>query len=358
MDWLSLLTNAELPAAGAGVSRLHELTEQYDLHELVARTADDRPGVLATLRKVGVQYLGDRQAIANALGRHRRGLPSTQIAKALPESVTLVVSINVHEHPNFVLKQLEHIREHIPFTHRVILNCNDEMRMALRQTSAAELCHPVALNKRRHHGSLLEGIMRNLEFALRRWKLGYFLILSSRSWFRRPLSLADVTESRAQPPIGAQCSDLRYERNRGLHWVDSKDDFELVKLQDGTIAKVNVDVSAHYRGTLLAQKLQREGHVLLHSPHEGLVLEHAACTHALRVLDSRLGRDLYDTETAVEEFALQSIAHSRGLYFAQLSDMGRPGGGHGLDATGDHLPPLTKTIRIDVPVDGSGSEHI
>ena len=35
-----------------------------------------------------------------------------------------------------------------------------------------------------------------------------------------------------------------------------------------------------------------------------------------------IGEDLYATEAAVEEFALQSIANSAGLRFAQLSDMG------------------------------------
>ena len=71
------------------------------------------------------------------------------------------------------------------------------------------------------------------------------------------------------------------------------------------------------------------GHTCVQSLHEGLVLGAAACTHALTVLDTpckerlgTIGEDLYATEAAVEEFALQSIANSAGLRFAQLSDMG------------------------------------
>ena len=51
-------------------------------------------------------------------------------------------------------------------------------------------------------------------------------------------------------------------------------------------------------------------------------------------------------EGALEEFALQSLVYSMGLRFAQLSDMGeRDGLENGLQARGDHVPPLTKTER-------------
>ena len=50
-------------------------------------------------------------------------------------------------------------------------------------------------------------------------------------------------------------------------------------------------VFVNYYGTLLAKELQLRGHTLLHGPHEGLVLEHAACAHAVRALDGSMGTD-------------------------------------------------------------------
>ena len=96
------------------------------------------------------------------------------------------------------------------------------------------------------------------------------------------------------------------------------------------------------------------GHTCVQSLHEGLVLGAAACTHALTVLDTpckerlgTIGEDLYATEAAVEEFALQSIANSAGLRFAQLSDMGAREGvaNTALEARGEHVAPLTKVER-------------
>ena len=83
---------------------------------------------------------------------------------------------------------------------------------------------------------------------------------------------------------------------------------------------------------------------LVHGPHEGLLLERAACIRATTTLfDTEVGRDLYMTEQPVEEFALQSICSAPpSLRFAQLSDMGGPEP----DAAPPELRmPLTKTTR-------------
>lgn len=312
----------------------------------------------------------------------------------------LVVSINVHELPSFVLLHLRHVREHLHgIAHRIILNCNDEMLAALRRTEAAECCHPDPLSKRRHHGSLLQGIVRNMELAMRRWDVDAFLVLSSRSWFRRPLTAEDLDLSDgSRPPLppGAPASDLRYARERGMHWVVMQPESAIVRFDadggaqllrggpaseyaagveqllgeratevgvllvhgpDGT-RTVESDILSVYRDTLLARELAAAGHTMLHAPHEGLLLSGAACEHALRALAGKVGADLYRTEAAVEEFALQSAVHAAGLSFAQLSDMGRPGDGHGMGATGQHLPPLTKTVRFEAPEHVDGEQQL
>ena len=182
-------------ALHAAQSALHDL----DLDSLAAQSLYDRSGVLSSLKTAGVERVGQRQAIANALVRHgrrttclRSAMSDGVIPAGLRERVPLVVTINVHEHVGFVLLQLRHIREHLPFGHRVLLNAHAAMHAALQPTAAAELCHPETLEKKRHHGSLLQGIMRNLQLALRLWHVECLLVLSSRSWFRRPLALDEL----------------------------------------------------------------------------------------------------------------------------------------------------------------------
>jgi hypothetical protein len=56
-------------------------------------------------------------------------------------------------------------------------------------------------------------------------------------------------------------------------------------------------------------------------------------------------------QAPVEEFALQSLAESQELRFAQLGDMGRRGGLSERSEAGARakLPPLTKTVRREQP---------
>ena len=42
--------------------------------------------------------------------------------------------------------------------------------------------------------------MRNIDFARRRWNFDAFLILSSRNWFRRPLTFTDLRTRRSTVP--------------------------------------------------------------------------------------------------------------------------------------------------------------
>jgi hypothetical protein len=340
--WSSLASDATILAALSTLA----------FEELAQQSANDRLTALAALKAAGVAKVGVRQCIVTALAKHWRNgiLP---VEPLLRERTQIVVSINIHEFPSFVLSHLQHVEVSLAaLGHRIILNCNDEMLAALHSTPAAPLCHPVPLNKRRHHGSLLQGIVRNTETALRRYHFDHLLVLSSRSWFRRPVSFEELASAGPRPPSSVSCCDLRYGKERGLYWIDSSEEHEVVELADGRKAKVSFDVFEHYRGTELAKELAQAGHMLLHAPHEGLVLERAACLDVVQVLSetSSVGRNLYSTEAAVEEFALQSLAHSRGHRFGQLSDMGRPDGGSGLGATGMYLPPLTKVVRQDLPV--------
>jgi hypothetical protein len=302
------------------------------------------------------------------------------------------------------VRHIRHVREHLPFEHRIVLNANEEMHAALRAElpdafeydPAAHrgpvLCHPRPLDKRRFHGSLLQGIVRNIDLAARRWEFEAVLVLSSRSWFRRALSLDDVRHARARMPMGVrkrtggraalhhtsaggarrtriEPCDSRGTRpatalscnwepvhsppparaRRAVRFRDVSDSsisgFEMAAdTAGGAAVSVGTDWRPIMRSRLVSEVLR--GCTLLQGPHEGLLLEAAACEHALRALDGPAGDELWSTEGALEEFVLQSLAHSQGLRFAQLSDMGeREGLDNGIDATGEHLTPLTKTER-------------
>ena len=385
-QWKDVLQDAKLQ----GSNQLGNL-ELLDVDELVAQIIDraDRVGALAALKAAGVSKLAERQAIACALQRRRKLAAAVAATRSVDvrERIPLIVSINVHELPTFILHQLAHIRLQLPCAHRIVLNCNDEMFAALRahlppeaysyenssssvsaegSVYSAVVVHPQPLNKKRFHGSLLEGIMRNMEFALRRFEFEQFLVLSSRSWFRRPLTLEELRTAVAPavPSGGIRRATLEYvkkqrEDHEAEHGAWNEMRFVDVSgqspcLEVGMTSNGQLALSGSDWGPLLRTKLANEllppPHTIVKGPHEGLLLEHAACEAAAAVLDSRAGRETFLAEAEVEEIALQSIAHSRGLRFAQLSDMGPR---HGIDesqlaATGAHVPPLTKTERVDL----------
>ena len=353
--WLKILR--ELPQQSDAVNaRL----AAHDVHDLAQRTLHDRVGVIRVLKDTGVSRHADCQKIANALCRLRRRAMGIELEGGL-QKITLVVVINVHELPSFILLHLRHVRAHLPpVSYRILLNCNAEMLAALKRTDAAELCHPEPLEKRRHHGSLLHGIVSNFELALQRFDAELFLVLSSRSWFRRPLTLDDLwkSDARSAMPPGKPC-DLRLDKTTGLHWAEARDETELKTLADGrVVAMTYPDPLSTYRSSLLAQELEGAGHCLAHAPHEGLLLECEAVKHALSVLAGPVGADLFSFEAAVEEMALQSLARSKGLRFAQLSDQGRAKDGHGLGFDGAHLPPITKTVRFEAPENPDGVREL
>lgn len=365
-----------------GLPHLADVLTSLDVEALIETVSHDRVSGLSMLKKAGVAKLSERQALANALGRQPR-LRAAAFASFEPqqrERVPLVCSINVHEFPAFCLKQFEHISEHLPCSHRIVLNCNAHMHAALRpllpdafvwdeqtwRSSTRVVCHPQPLDKRRFHGTLLHGIMRNMAFAMRRWDFDAFLVLSSRSWFRRPLTLHEVSEAREQVPSGVQRATLRHRdddrANRAaratVHWVDVSESplgMEMAQDDHGKQVMQGFDWRVLLRTRLAGEVL--DGQTKLTSPHEGLLLERAACTHALNVLDGPfvneygysfdgvIGEDLYRTEAAVEEFALQSLTLSAGLRFAQLSDFGTLDGLDGIDLVACGAPPLTKTER-------------
>ena len=116
----------------------------------------------------------------------------------------IFISINVHENIEFLKAQLENI---IYFTKHlkicIIYNCNKFMLDTINESKILEsynniklILNPVSIEKKRWHGTLLEGIFKNLEFGIdNNIKFKYFLILSSRNIFNKKLDVNNI-ESR------------------------------------------------------------------------------------------------------------------------------------------------------------------
>lgn len=392
-SWPAVLHNAQLAHLAAQLPEL--FSENVD--DLVLRVQNNRVGVLATLARLGVRRLSDRQALASELGRVPRRVASAAAALSIPhalrESLDVAVSINVHECPHFILRHLEHIQQNMPAGCRygVVINANHEMHRALnallpsafdydcRQNEGSKgdcsddslckseadaeparvpnpspqfivLVHPQPLNKQRFHGSLLQGIVRNIDFARRRWNFDAFLILSSRNWFRRPLTFTDLRTRRSTVPHNVKRAMFKFVDCGGGNWIPNFVDAsgcslgpEMIESSNGSAFVVGSEWCTLLRTKLAAHLFPS---TILQSPHEGLLLESAACMHALAILDGELGADLYKTDGPVEEMALQSIAHSQGLRFCQLSDMGQLPYDNGVESA--HSLPLTKIRRVDL----------
>ena len=101
----------------------------------------------------------------------------------------IVISINVHEKPEYLLNQIENINKHVKLNKKIILNCNDYMleEMGSRNIPDVEV-FPEAITKRPFHGSLMHGITCNMSHAVNNHDFDYFLVLSSREFFYRDLT--------------------------------------------------------------------------------------------------------------------------------------------------------------------------
>ena len=113
----------------------------------------------------------------------------------------ILISMNVHENIEFLKEQLENI---IYFTNHlkvcIIYNCNKYMFDIINESKILQsynniqlIVNPVSIEKKRWHGSLVEGIFKNLEFALdNNIQFKYFIILSSRNIFNKKFDINNI----------------------------------------------------------------------------------------------------------------------------------------------------------------------
>ena len=242
------------------------------------------------------------------------------------KNVDCVISINVHEKFPFLLKQLQNLKDNVSFTYAVILNCNEYM---LNECKANELPPNVfyyeeSLEKSRYHGSLTEGIYRNMNYAMQNFNFEYFIVVSSRSLFDNNLKLDDLKRFEQNPTV--QKGPYEQANYESWYWP-------------------------HFSNTLL-YKYYKEKNLALHSSaHEGLVFKKRACEKIANFLESNpeIKTDALNFGGSVEEFALQSIAVNEGETFYYI------GTGCCSNEKIGHLGPENNLFKFTYKVDREGN---
>ena len=194
-------------------------------------------------------------------------------------AVELVISINVHENPEFLRLQLDNIRRHVRLRYAVILSCNrfmaDELGRQANETGV--VVNPQVIEKARFTGTLLQGIVSNIQLAARTYTFRYFLVLSSRSLF-----IKDLTEAFIDDESVRRCTVAT--NFSGWHWPK-------------------------FKSTELFLYYERNSGLISLGAHEGLIFSQSASESIICFLDHNdcIREDLFSCRCAVEEFALQTI---------------------------------------------------
>ena len=203
-----------------------------------------------------------------------------------------IISINVHEKFNFLLKQLECIKMNVNLTYAVILNCNDYMFNECKKYKLPNnvYINNIILNKKRFHGSLLNGIYNNMVYGISNFNFKYFIVASSRSFFGNNLRLKDLN---------------RISKNK----IVQKNDY-------------NKWWWPLFKQTLLAKYYLEHNKNLYKSPHEGLVFNEKCCLKIINFIENNpiIKNDLFNFEGCVEEFAFQTIAINLGENFYYIGN--------------------------------------
>jgi len=223
-----------------------------------------------------------------------------------------VISINIHENIQFLLKQLENIKQNVKCSYLVILNCNDTMHYRLKSLLLPSnvVVHNIILNKKWEHGSLEHGIYNNLVFATKYYKFRYFICCSSRNFFANNLKLQDLN----------QLIDYSYLPDEPSLMVGG------TKVVYTNQPDFKVKYYYWHWPTFFNSKLGQyciaNQYPFYVSPHEGLVFSYDCCFAIINFLDKnpKIQINLFNLKAAVEEFGLQTIAKFSGHPFYYIGN--------------------------------------
>jgi hypothetical protein len=239
----------------------------------------------------------------------------------------IIISINVHNNPEYLLKQIENINEFVPLKKRIILNCNDFMFDHMKNLSIPDVeIFPEPLNKKTFHGSLTHGVACNMSHALNTHEFDYFLVMSSRDVFYRVLDDTSQIEKHIVNEKNIQIGDVdfgvpnfyksgHYCQVHGDHvpWQNSK-----YLPFNKHLDRVNIWWWPKFSRTKLYQYIKNNNMSFAHSMHEGVCFRYDGCEYIMNFFQENedIMYELFNFDGCVEEFALQSIASNfKGFYY-------------------------------------------
>lgn len=207
----------------------------------------------------------------------------------------LIISINVHEKPEYLKTQLENIKEHVKLSYKIILNCNDYMYEELQREDLDVILNPEVINKKRFHGSLTKGIYSNMKYAIDNFEFDYFLVMSSREFFYKELTSFEDIKQTSILLSNESKQETQPTKNydiEGWHWPS-------------------------FKRTKLFQYFKNNDMYFSSSAHEGLCFDYLTAKHIVTFLHNNvyLRETLFEFKKCVEEFALQSIACNYSEYY-------------------------------------------
>ena len=212
---------------------------------------------------------------------------------------TIIVSINVHENLSFLEKQIENIKTHLLLPHKIILNCSVAFHKELQERKAFirnenVILNPEPLNKKRYHGSILQGIYSNLKGARKNYSFDYFLVLSSRTFFYRDFKISDIQQ------------------------LPKRESFKTIK----NIKKSKkMKRFSSFLQTKLAQHIKKnQPERFVACAHEGLFFDSQNCDTICDFLENnkKIREELFQWKWCIEEFALQTICMFKDGYYYNI----------------------------------------
>lgn len=219
------------------------------------------------------------------------------------KSYDCIISINVHEKFEFLLKQLNNIKENVKCNYAVILNCNDymfgECNANKSKLSENVYVHDKPLNKFPGNGSLMNGIYNNIQYALDNFVFEFFIVSSSRNFFDNQMKIEDLRNLQNQTGHGVGVDKTR-------SWEEKKDGWRWPNMSHTLLIKHFIDNNQN----------------MYSSAHEGLVFTYKGCQKIVEFLESNpeIKEDVFNANDAMEESGLQTITMNMGEPFYYIGN--------------------------------------
>ena len=227
---------------------------------------------------------------------------------------------------DFLLEQLENFRKYIKVPYIIVLNCSDELFEKLKNKNIDNvILNPIHFNKKRLHGSLLKGIISNIDFTIKNYNVDKILILSNRCFLKKEINRFNLKykllETKLQNLFWRAVENTRTTRHTPTHNVLGENGkWEAPECASVSIKKSNIDLNTwhwpKFKDTILFKKY----HYLGKSAHEGLLLDIKSCKFLIKFMEnnSSIKEDLFNSDSCVEEFAIQTILVNNNFIYCYL----------------------------------------